>query len=115
MDFVGSLKGKSVLTKIDCFSKLVQLNVWNRADAFVVLVGLDRWTRKRDEIKTVITDGGSHFVKTEVRGMLIRMRGKHVMTLAYDHHSNGIIEICNKNVLHIIKKNMVGNPYFRWW
>lgn len=77
IDFIGPLHGTYILTKNDYFRKLVQFDVYKRADASVVVHGLNRWINTYSVMKTVISDGGRHFVNHEVRRKLKNLGIQH--------------------------------------
>ena len=53
--------------------------------------------------RTIISDGGSHFVNKVFEKLMSRYGIKHIMSLAYHHQTNGQAEISNREIKKILE------------
>lgn len=99
---------------MDCFSKMIQLDVCISDDSSAIRDGFFRRNRTYGKMKTLISDGGTHSVNYELGWFLKRLGVQHVVTMAYDHRSNCIV-YCNKSVLQLVRRNLSAYSRLRWW
>ena len=57
-------------------------------------------------LKTIISDGGSHFANKVFEKLMSRYGIKHIMSLAYRPQTNGQAEISNSETKKILEKTV---------
>ena len=92
---------------MDYVSKWVEAAACPKNDANTVLGFLQRNILSRfGTPRTIISDGGSHF-SNKVFEKLMSIYGiKHIMSLAYNPHTNGQAEISNREIKKILEKTV---------
>lgn len=78
MDYVGPIKGRYLLVKIDYLSKMVELDVCLQVDTKHTIARVEKWERSRGLVEMVIIDGGRHFVNKDVKGWMSHRGVKHI-------------------------------------
>ena len=108
--FLVSFGNIYILLAVDYVSKWVEATACPKNDANTVVGFLQRNILSRfGTPRTIISDGGNHFVNT-VFGKLMGKYGiKHIMILAYHPQTNGQDEISNREIKKILEKTLSSN------
>ena len=118
MDFMGSFpvsfRNIYILLAVDYVSKWVEAAACQKNDANTVVGFLQRNIPSRlGTPRTIISDGGSHFVNKVFDKLMGRYGIKHIMSLAYHPQKNGQAEISNKEIKKILE-NTVSSSIRDW-
>ena len=111
IDFMGpfpySFGNMYMLLAVDYVSKWVEATSCPKNDPNTVMGFLQRNILSRfGTLRTIISDGGSHFAN-KVFEKLMNIYGiKHIMSLDYHPQTNGQAEISNREIKKILEKNM---------
>ena len=99
---------------MDYVSKWVEAAACPKNDANTVLGFLQRNIFSRFEtLKTIISDGGSHFANKVFEKLMSRYGIKHIMSLAYHPQTNGQAEISNGEIKKILEKTVSSS--IKYW
>lgn len=60
LDFVGPIDVVYLLVKVEYFKRVVEIDLFEKADAKHVFKGLERWMSLRGKIKRIKTNRGMH-------------------------------------------------------
>ena len=103
--FLPSFGNQYILLAMDYVSKWVEAIACPRNDANTVVGFMQRNILSRfGAPRTIISDEGSHFANKLFAKLMSRYGIKHVMRLTYHPHSNGQVEISNKEIKNILEK-----------
>ena len=96
-----------ILLAVDYISKWVEAAACPKNDANTVVGFLQRNILSRfGTLRTIISDGGSHFANKVFEKLMNRYEIKHIMSLAYHPQTNGQAEIFNREIKKILKKTV---------
>ena len=101
MDFMGPFPVSfgNIYILLAMVSKWVEATACPRNDANTVVRFLQRNILTRfGTPRTIISDGGSHFVNKVFDKLMSRYGIKHIMSLAYHPQTNGQAEISNREI-----------------
>lgn len=115
MYYVGPIKGKYLLMKLDYLNKLVELNVCSQKDNGHPIRGIEKWRSFRGLTNTLLTDGAKPFNNVEMRRWVEDRGADHIKILAYDHCRTKTLEQCVCSVLQLSKKQQSANLGVKWW
>ena len=105
--FPASFGNIYILLAVDYVSKWVEAAACPKNDANTVVEFLQRNILSRfGTPRTVISDGGSHFVNKVFDKLMGRYGIKHIMSLAYHSQTNGQAEIFNREIKKILEKTV---------
>ena len=109
LDFMGpfpnSLGHLYILLAVDYVSRWIEAVGTIKADGKIVSKFLRKNIFTRYETpKAVITDGSSHFCNQTVAKLLSRSGIQHRTTTAYHPQCNGLAEVSNREIKHILEK-----------
>lgn len=113
VDFVGPVQSgngesKFIIVLIDYFSKWVELEIVEKADADTVVKFLSNVFLREGLPKRLISDNGTHFTASKVETFLKRNGIQHNKTSVYHPSGNGAVERFNrviKGTIQIACKN----------
>ena len=111
MDFMGpfpaSFGNIYILLVVDYVSKWVEAASCPQNDANTVVGFLQiNILSIFGTPRTIISDGGSHFVNKVFDKLMGRYGIKHIMSLAYHPQTNGQAEISNREIKKILEKTV---------
>ena len=111
IDFMGpfpsSLGNLYILLAVEYVSKWVEATACLKNDANTIMGFLQRNILSRfGAPRTIISDGGSHFVNKVFEKLMSRYGIKHIMSLAYHPQTNGQAEISNREIKKILEKTV---------
>ena len=111
IDFMGpfppSFGNLYILLAVDYVSKWVKAIACPRNDANTVVSFLQKNILGRfGTLRTIISDGGSHFANKIFAKLMSRYGIKHIMSLAYHPQTNGQAEISNREIKRILEKTV---------
>ena len=119
LDFMGpfpsSLGHLYILLAVDYVSKWIEAVGTIKADGKAVAKFMKKNIFTRFGMpKAVITDGGSHFCNQTIAKLLSRSGIQHRTTTAYHPQCNGLAEVSNREIKHILEK-MVNSTRKDWF
>ena len=111
IDFMGpfpsSFGNLYIILAVDYVSKWVEAAACPKNNANTVVGFLQRNIMSRFWApRTIISDGGSHFVNKVFDKIMGRYGIKDIMSLAYHPQTNGQAEISNREIKKILEKNV---------
>ena len=109
MDFMGPFPVSfgNIYILLAMVSKWVEATACPRNDANTVVRFLQRNILSRfGTPRTIISDGGSHFVNKVFDKLMSRYGIKYIMSLAYHPQTNGQAEISNREIKKILEKTV---------
>ncbi|XP_055814109.1 uncharacterized protein LOC129883475 [Solanum dulcamara] len=111
MDFMGpflpSYGSQYILVAVDYVSKLVEAVALPTNDSKVVSKFLKKHIFTRfGNPRSIISDGGSHFINQTVKNLLAIFGVCHKVATTYHPQTNGQVEISNREVKQILQKTI---------
>ena len=111
IDFMGpfppSFGNLYILLAVEYVSKWVEAITCPRNDANKIVSFLQKNILSRfGTPRTIISDGGSHFVNKIFAKLMSRYEIKHIMSLAYHPQTNRQAKISNKEIRRILEKTV---------
>ena len=111
IDFIGpfpsSFGNLYILLAVNYVSKWVEAATCPKNDANTIFGFLQRNIFSRfGTPRTIISDGGSHFVNKVFEKLMSRYGIKHIMSLAYHPQINGQAEISNREIKKILENTI---------
>ena len=108
--FPSSLRNLYILLAMDYVSKWVEATACPKNDTNKVLGFLQRNILRRFRVlRTIISDGGSHFANKVFDKLMNKYGIKHIMSLAYHPQTNGQAEISNREIKKILEKTLTSS------
>lgn len=115
LDFVGPSEGVYLSVKVDYVTRLVQVDTCEKVGTKHMIWGLKKWTSLRGRIGRIKANKGMHFDNyliskwSRKQGVFCEFVGPH------NHGSNGLMEICYKNVLQVLQRCRSHYLQAPWW
>ena len=112
--FPSSFINLYILLAVDYVSKWVEAAACPKNDANTVL-GFLHWNifNRFGTLRTIISDGGSHFANKVFEKLVSGYGIKNIMSLSYHPQKNGEVEISNREIKKILEKTV--NSSIKYW
>ena len=108
--FPSSFRNMYILLDMDYVSKWVEATTCPKNDSNTVVGFLQRNILSRfGAPRTIISDGGSHFVNKVFEKLMSRYGIKHVMSMPYHPQTNGQAAISSREIKKILEKTISSN------
>jgi Integrase core domain len=105
--FPSSCNNKFILVAVDYVSKWVEVIPNPTADSKVVQRLFKKVIFPRFGVpKTVISDGGSHFVNRQLNNLLKKYGVTHKVATPYHPQTSGQVEVSNREIKNILQKTV---------
>ena len=102
--FVNSQGFEYILLAVDYVSRWIEVVAVRKTDAKAVLKFLTDLISRFGHPKILISDGGSHFVNSQVRNFAKKNGIEHRVSTPYHPQTNGLAEVSNREIKSIIQK-----------
>lgn len=80
------------------------MDVCSKASVESALWGLQEWKRVNGRIDMLVTNKRTHFESSLMEGWCRNNQVEQTFTMEYNHHSNGLVERCNRFVSEMLHK-----------
>ena len=107
--FVNSNGYEYILLVVDYVSRWIEAIVARKSDSKTVVKFLENLVSRFGHPKILISDGGSHFINSQVRKFTKNNGIEHRVSTPYHPQTNGLAEVSNREIKTIIQKNIHPN------
>ena len=104
-----------ILVMIDCFSRFVELYATCDVTALSAAKALLQFVGRYGCPSQILSDNGPQFVNGVIAELTSLLGSEHVLTMAYSHEENSIVERANKEVMRHLRGIVFDNTLIAKW